>query len=124
VAAAWWPSWAFRLLRDDPGLVTRLHADARALRGELRENGFAVEPGTMPIVPLIVREPDAAMALSEHALANGIFAQAIRPPTVPDGTSRLRLVATAGHEEADLRAAAGTLAAGHPARLLTGTTLS
>jgi 8-amino-7-oxononanoate synthase len=102
---------ALRLLREDPDLVARLHANARALRDELATSGFAVEPGTMPIVPLIVGDPQAAMALCEHALRDGVFAQAIRPPTVPDGTSRLRLVATAAHEEADLRAAARTLVA-------------
>jgi glycine C-acetyltransferase/8-amino-7-oxononanoate synthase len=103
---------ALRLLREEPALVTRLRANARALREALAAQGFAVEPGTMPIVPLIVGDPRAATALSEHALRSGLFAQAIRPPTVPDGTSRLRLVATAAHDEADLRAAAVALAAG------------
>jgi hypothetical protein len=44
-------------------------------------------------------------------LRKGVFAQAIRPPTVPDGTSRLRLVAIATHSEAELRRAARVLAA-------------
>jgi 8-amino-7-oxononanoate synthase len=101
---------ALRLLRDDPTRVARLHANAGALRDELAAQGFAVEPGTMPIVPLIVGDPRAAMALCERALRHGAFAQAIRPPTVPDGTSRLRLVAMATHDEADLRAAARTFA--------------
>ena len=51
------------------------------------------------------------MALTEHALRHGIFAQTIRPPTLREATSRLRLIATAAHEEADLRAVAGPLAA-------------
>jgi 8-amino-7-oxononanoate synthase len=101
---------ALRLLREDPARVARLQANARALRDELGSSGFGAEPGTMPIIPLIIGEPSAAMALCEAALRHGIFAQAIRPPTVPDGTSRLRLVATAAHDEADLRAAARTLA--------------
>src|SRR4051794_33138270 len=62
--------------------VGRLHANARTLREAL-----GVEPGTMPIVPLIVGDPDDAMALCSAALEEGYFAQAIRPPTVPDGTS-------------------------------------
>jgi glycine C-acetyltransferase/8-amino-7-oxononanoate synthase len=49
------------------------------------------------------------MALCEAALAEGVFAQAIRPPTVPDGTSRLRLVAMASHDAAELRDAARLL---------------
>ncbi|HEU4658893.1 MAG TPA: 8-amino-7-oxononanoate synthase [Capillimicrobium sp.] len=100
---------ALRILRDDPGLVERLWANAAALRDELAAQGFPVQPGEMPIVPLVIGDPRAAMALCEAALADGVFAQAIRPPTVPDGTSRLRLVAMASHEPADLRAAARTL---------------
>jgi 8-amino-7-oxononanoate synthase len=101
---------ALRILREDTTLVARLHTNARALRDELRANGLAVEPGTMPIIPLIIGAPSAAMTLCERALERGIFAQAIRPPTVPDGTARLRLVATAAHDEAELRAAARALA--------------
>ena len=51
----------------------------------------------MPIVPLVFGSPEAAMEASAAALEQGVFAQAIRPPTVPEGTSRLRLVATAAH---------------------------
>ena len=54
------------------------------------------------------------MAMCEAALAAGVYAQAIRPPTVPAGTSRLRVVATAEHAEADLREAARILAAARP----------
>ena len=54
----------------------------------------ACEVNDMPIVPLIIGDPDDAMAACEAALQEGYFAQAIRPPTVPEGTSRLRLVAT------------------------------
>ena len=73
----------------------------------------------MPIVPLIVGDPSAAMALCEEALRRGVFAQAIRPPTVPEGTSRLRVVAMASHREDELRAAARILATA--ARELAGT---
>jgi 7-keto-8-aminopelargonate synthetase-like enzyme len=58
----------------------------------------------MPIVPLVVGEADEAMALCEAALEQGVFVQAIRPPTVPDGTSRLRAVATAAHDPRTLAA--------------------
>ena len=46
------------------------------------------------------------MALCERALERGVFAQAIRPPTVPHGTSRLRLTAMATHRADELRRAA------------------
>ncbi len=101
---------ALRILREQPARVDRLRANARVLRGALADSGLGVEPGDMPIVPLLVGDPRAATALCERALQEGTFAQAIRPPTVPVGTSRLRLVARADHAAADLRAAAGTLA--------------
>ena len=101
---------ALRIVREQPQRVRRLRSNARALRAELARQGFAVEPGEMPIVPLVVGDPRAAMELCERALDAGVFAQAIRPPTVPDGTSRLRLVARADHDEVDLVAAARTLA--------------
>ncbi|WP_259313062.1 8-amino-7-oxononanoate synthase [Capillimicrobium parvum] len=102
---------ALRILRNEPRVVGRLHANARALRAELAAQGLAVEPGDMPIVPLVIGDPEAAMGLCEAALDRGVFAQAIRPPTVPDGTSRLRLVAMASHTEAELRDAARVLGA-------------
>jgi 8-amino-7-oxononanoate synthase len=84
--------------------VAALHANARTLREAL-----GVEVNAMPIVPLVIGEPDVAMAVCESALEQGFFAQAIRPPTVPQGTSRLRVVATAAHDATDLRAAAAVL---------------
>jgi glycine C-acetyltransferase/8-amino-7-oxononanoate synthase len=97
---------ALRIVREQPEIVARLHRNARVLR-----EGLGLAPEPMPIVPLIVGEPDAAMALSEAALRGGVFAQAIRPPTVPHGTSRLRLVAMASHREHDLLDAARLLKA-------------
>jgi 7-keto-8-aminopelargonate synthetase-like enzyme len=87
-----------------------MRGNARVFRAELAGRGFAVGPGEMPIVPIIVGDPREATALSEAALSGGVFVQAIRPPTVPDGTSRLRAVVTAAHTENDLRSAAATLA--------------
>jgi 7-keto-8-aminopelargonate synthetase-like enzyme len=88
----------------DRALVGRLHANAAILRAAL-----GVQPGPMPIVPLVVGDPDAAMALCADALRQGVFAQAIRPPTVPAGTSRLRAVATAAHAASELREAGSVL---------------
>ncbi len=96
---------ALEILRTEPQRMERLHANARTLRAAV-----GAPESDMPIVPLIVGDPDAAMALTARALERGVFAQAIRPPTVPDGTSRLRLVARADHEEAELRAAGAMLA--------------
>jgi 8-amino-7-oxononanoate synthase len=91
---------ALKALELMPARVPRLHANARALRRAL-----GVEAGDMPIVPLVFGSPETALEKSAAALEHGIFAQAIRPPTVPEGTSRLRLVATAAHDPDDLEAA-------------------
>ena len=63
----------------------------------------------MHIVPLVVGDERAAMALCQQAIELGVFAQAIRPPTVPAGTSRLRLTTMASHTPGELRVAAQTL---------------
>ena len=63
---------------------------------------LGVEVNEMPIVPLVFDEPEEALARCAAALEQGVFAQAIRPPTVPPGTSRLRVVATAAHDPDDL----------------------
>jgi glycine C-acetyltransferase/8-amino-7-oxononanoate synthase len=95
---------ALELVSQEPELVDRLHARARVLRA-----GLGAPPGDVPIVPLIVGDADAALAASRRALENGVFVQAIRPPTVPPGTSRLRVVATAAHDENELIASARSL---------------
>ena len=100
---------ALEILRTTPALVQQLHGNARLLRGELATTGFPVPPGEMPIVPLVLGDPHEAIRVCEAALTAGVFAQAIRPPTVPDGTSRLRVVASASHTHDDLRHAAATL---------------
>ena len=113
VAAA---SAALAVLRTTPELVDQLHRNSRLLRAELAAGGFDVSPGEMPIVPLVIGDPQDTMALCEAALEKGLFAQAIRPPTVPDGTSRLRLVVMATHTPDDVRHAAAVLAAARPSR--------
>ena len=99
------------LAEEHPGPVETLRSRARCFRGELSANGFDVDVSDMPIVPLVIGDPELTMEVCEAALADGVFAQAIRPPTVPEGTSRLRLTVMATHTEEDLKDAAGTLAA-------------
>jgi 7-keto-8-aminopelargonate synthetase-like enzyme len=74
-----------------------------------------VDDADTPIVPLRVGDAGTAVAASDRALERGIFAPAIRPPTVPAGTSRLRLAVMASHTKSELREAAAVLAATIPA---------
>jgi glycine C-acetyltransferase/8-amino-7-oxononanoate synthase len=107
---------ALELLREQPRRVEKLQRNAVVLRETLREAGMPVPVGETPIVPLIVGEANAAMAACERALERGVFAQAIRPPTVPEGSSRLRLAVMASHTKSELREAAQVLVAALPAR--------
>jgi 8-amino-7-oxononanoate synthase len=101
---------ALELLEERPHRVERLRSNARALRRSLALEGFPVTQDDMHIVPLLVGDARAAVRLCQEAIEQGVFAQAIRPPTVPDGTSRLRLAAMASHTASDMRLAAGVLA--------------
>ncbi len=100
---------ALGLLRERPYRVQRLRANARALRRALASEGFPVADTEMHIVPLIVGDERAAMRMCQEALGRGVFAQAIRPPTVSPGSSRLRLTAMASHTASELQMAAGVL---------------
>ena len=60
-------------------------------------------PATSPIFSLVLGSPEHALRASRRLLAAGLHATAIRPPTVPKGTSRLRLTLSAAHEEADIQ---------------------
>ncbi|HEX7610190.1 MAG TPA: aminotransferase class I/II-fold pyridoxal phosphate-dependent enzyme, partial [Solirubrobacteraceae bacterium] len=102
---------ALDLLRERPHRVQRLRSNARALRRALAAEGFPVADSEMQIVPLIVGAEDAAMRLCQEAIEQGIFAQAIRPPTVSPGTSRLRLTVMASHTHSELELAAGVFGA-------------
>jgi 8-amino-7-oxononanoate synthase len=99
------------LLEREPRRVEKLAANVAALRQELEREGFDVAGSRTQIIPLVIGEAELAMRICEAALAGGVFAQAIRPPTVPVMTSRLRLAVMATHREGELRAAARTLGA-------------
>jgi glycine C-acetyltransferase/8-amino-7-oxononanoate synthase len=101
---------ALELLQRRPHRVERLASNARALRRALAAEGFQVQGGEMHIVPLIVGEEHDTVRLCQAAIEQGVFAQAIRPPTVPAGTSRLRLAAMASHTASDMRLAAEVIA--------------
>jgi 8-amino-7-oxononanoate synthase len=101
---------ALELLRDQPRRVDKLQRNAETLRSELAREGFEVTGAQTHIVPLIVGDAHLTMRVCEAALERGVFAQAIRPPTVPEGTSRLRLAVMASHTRTELREAAQALA--------------
>jgi 8-amino-7-oxononanoate synthase len=96
---------ALELLDAEPERVERLRSNAAALRGALATEGLASGSETQ-IVPLEVGEAAPTMELCERLLERGVFAQGIRPPTVPAGSSRLRFSVMATHDPEQLRRAA------------------
>jgi glycine C-acetyltransferase/8-amino-7-oxononanoate synthase len=97
---------ALEVLEAEPERVDRLIANARVLREGLAAEGLVAAASTTQIVPIEIGEAEPTMALCERALERGVFAQGIRPPTVPEGSSRLRFTVMATHEPEELRRAA------------------
>ncbi|MGH2955155.1 MAG: 8-amino-7-oxononanoate synthase [Solirubrobacterales bacterium] len=102
---------ALNLLVARPGLVEQLRRNAATLRESLAAAGLKPGESRTQIIPVVVGDPRRAMAVCERALALGVFAQAIRPPTVPAGGSRLRLTVMASQRGEELRGAARVIAA-------------
>jgi 8-amino-7-oxononanoate synthase len=97
---------ALELLESQPERVDRLRANARALRGAFVGEGLEVGGSETQIVPIPVGDAGTAMALCERLLEGGVFAQGIRPPTVPEGSSRLRFTVMSTHRREELECAA------------------
>jgi 7-keto-8-aminopelargonate synthetase-like enzyme len=102
---------ALELLREQPRRVEKLQRNASVLREALADQGLPVPETTTQILPVVVGDAAEAVKASERALEKGVFAQAIRPPTVPAGSSRLRLTVMASHTKSELREAAQVLGA-------------
>jgi 8-amino-7-oxononanoate synthase len=97
---------ALEILEAEPELVERLQANAETLRAALVAEGLHVGRSATQVVPIEVGAAEATMELCERALRRGVFAQGIRPPTVPEGSSRLRFTAMATHRPQELATAA------------------
>ena len=97
---------ALELLECQPERVERLAVNARTLRDALADEGLEVDGTETQIVPLPVGDAGTAMDLCERILERGVFAQGIRPPTVPEGSSRLRFTVMSTHRREELERAA------------------
>ena len=93
---------AVALVGQEPERRRHVLALAEGLRQRLTAHGSNVGPSACQIVPVIVGDAQAAVDLSRRLEALGLLVPAIRPPSVPDGTSRLRISLTAGHTEGDV----------------------
>jgi len=93
---------ALELVQTEHWRRERLYLTNIFFRSSLQKSGFRVSDGNSPIVPLILRDNDTALRFSQALEAEGIGAAAIRPPTVPERTARIRFSLSAAHSPADV----------------------
>ena len=97
---------ALGLLTANPHWPEKLQANAAVLREELKAEGLEVGETETQIIPVMVGDAARTMRFCEEAIERGVFAQGIRPPTVPSGSSRLRLAVMSTHRATELQRAA------------------
>ncbi|MCX5865355.1 MAG: 8-amino-7-oxononanoate synthase [Deltaproteobacteria bacterium] len=100
---------AVQLVRQEPHLRHELHGKIDYFKGLLRTGGYIADLGPSQIIPILVGESRAALNKAGLLQKQGIFATAVRPPTVPEGTARLRFTITRHHSTANLTQAAKAL---------------
>ncbi len=93
---------AIEIIEKEPQRREQLWENERYLRGGLQKLGFDTMQSQSPIIPILVKEMRVAVEFSKKLLEKGIFVQAIRPPTVPANTARLRVTVMATHSRSDL----------------------
>jgi glycine C-acetyltransferase len=93
---------AIEVLESEPGLITRLWENTRFFKSGLISLGFDTGVSESPITPVIVGDAGLAMSLSDLLFQEGVFAQGIGFPTVPQGKARVRTIVTATHTRGQL----------------------
>ncbi len=93
---------ALTIVQREPERRTRLWANRQRLFAGLGQLGFRLSPSESPILPILVGQADKTVAFAEALLRRGVFAPAIRPPTVPESTSRIRVTITSEHTAAQI----------------------
>ncbi|MGH6692849.1 MAG: aminotransferase class I/II-fold pyridoxal phosphate-dependent enzyme, partial [Gammaproteobacteria bacterium] len=112
---------ALRIVQSEPERRARLVKNIARFRTGAEQLGIALGPPPAsrlpppvltPIQPLILGDEGRALALSQHLFERGYWVAAIRPPTVPKGTARLRITMSASHSESQIDGLLGVLAEG------------
>lgn len=93
---------SLRIIQSDHAQREKLMALIQQFREGARQLGLTLMDSITPIQPLIVGDAERAVAISDALLERGILVSAIRPPTVPAGTARLRFTFSAPHTEAQV----------------------
>ena len=93
---------ALGLVENRPDLREDLWRNVKTVQDALNNLGFDTMDSQSQIVPVLIGDAARTMAISDHLFEEGIYLSGIRPPTVPDGESRLRLTLMADHSEEDI----------------------
>ncbi len=96
-------SAALKRLREDEWRRERLQSHIHTLRSGAEQLGIQLMPSDSPIQPLNVGSSEQASAISKQLWQAGILVTAIRPPTVPEGSARLRITLSSAHSDKDIR---------------------
>ena len=93
---------AVRIAREGDDLRERLHANIDRLKSCARARGLRLMASETPIQPLLVGDDANALAMAAALEASGYWVAAIRPPTVPEGSARLRIALSAAHDASQI----------------------
>jgi 8-amino-7-oxononanoate synthase len=93
---------AIKIIREDSGRRQTLRNNVDYFRSTARQACLPISDSPTPIQPLLIGESTAALRISEQLHDAGIWVTAIRPPTVPAGSARLRITLSAHHTHADI----------------------
>jgi 7-keto-8-aminopelargonate synthetase-like enzyme len=89
-------------MRAEPHRQQRVRDLSRHVRAALQQAGHEIPPGDSPIIPIVLGEETSALNAAAKLQEQGILVLAIRPPTVPRGTSRLRVTLSSEHSDAEV----------------------
>ncbi len=90
-------SAALAIIQQEPQRRIKLWRNREFLYNGIGSMGFQLTNTQSPILPIIVKDPELAVQMSQRLREEGVWIPAVRPPTVPKGTSRLRITVTADH---------------------------
>ena len=93
---------ALHIIQSEPERRARLWANREYLYSALSQLGFTMTNTVSPIIPILIGDTEQTLMFAQLALKGNVFAPAIRPPTVPKGSSRIRLTVTSEHSQHQL----------------------
>ncbi len=95
---------AIEIIQNEPDRRQHLHQNCEFVRRELARVGIEIVANSVgPIIPIVLGDPHAAVIAQRMLVESGCLVAAIRPPTVPNGTSRLRISLSSAHNDKSLR---------------------